>query len=446
MKIKCKDLSYEEVMKLPRAEHKDPKRPSGFYRKLVQTLSRGELKKVHFTFENHGMERLGAEEPCLILMNHSSFIDLKIAETIFKDRPLNIICTSDGFVGKEGLLRNIGCVPTQKFVSDTTLIKDMVYCLRTLKDSVLLFPEASYSFDGTATPLPQSLGKCLKLLKVPVVMVRTHGAFLRDPLYNGLQVRDVPVSADVTYLLSPEEIAAKPVEELNDILREAFTFDNWEEQRRLGIKVREPFRADGLNRVLFQCAHCGLLGQMKGSGTRISCGGCGTEWELMEDGDLYRIPTEAEKASRAEEPETEMFFSLKKEFRSVPEWYAWERKKVREEILADQYRLEIPVEIRMMVDMKSIYHVGEGTLVHTPKGFHLTGCDGKLDYRQAPEESYGLYADYYWYEIGDMICIGNRDALYYCFPKNGEDVVARTRMAAEEMYQIALSKKHNLGG
>ena len=35
-----------------------------------------------------------------------------------------------------------------------------------------------------------------------------------------------------------------------------------------------------------------------------------------------------------------------------------------------------------------------------------------------------------------MICIGNRDALYYCFPKQPGDVVAKTRMATEELYKL----------
>lgn len=101
-------------------------------------------------------------------MNHSSFIDLKIASRLLVTRPFHVICTSDGFVGKRWLMRLIGCIPTRKFMMDVTLVRDMVYAVRELKSSILMFPEASYSFDGTQTPLPESLGKCLKLLKVPV--------------------------------------------------------------------------------------------------------------------------------------------------------------------------------------------------------------------------------------------------------------------------------------
>ena len=89
-----------------------------------------------------------------------------------------------------------------------------------------------------------------------------------------------------------------------------------------------------------------------------------------------------------------------------------------------------------MVDFKAIYMVGEGHLTHDENGFTLTGCDGELSYTQSPKASYGLYSDYFWYEIGDVICIGDRKCLYYCFPKGAGDVVAKTRQAAEELYKI----------
>ena len=79
---------------------------------------------------------------------------------------------------------------------------------------------------------------------------------------------------------------------------------------------------------------------------------------------------------------------------------------------------------------------GSGRLVHDCNGFHLTGCNGELDYSQGPLTCYSVYSDYYWYEIGDMICIGNQDILYYCFPKNCGDVVAKTRLAVEELYKL----------
>ncbi len=422
MKIKNRVLSYEEVLKMPKQPHEKPLRPSMLFRTLLKTLSRPDLKATDFSLTEVGMERLPADAPALFLMNHSCFLDLKIAGTILYPRPFNIITTSDGFVGKNWLMRHLGCIPTQKFITDPTLVKDMVYAVRELGDSILMYPEASYSFDGTATPLPEALGKLLKLLKIPLVMIQTTGAFQRDPLYNMLQLRKVRVSAEMRYVLSPEEIEQKSVAELNAILKELFTFDNFRWQQEAGVKITEPFRADGLNRVLYRCPSCQTEGQMEGKGICLRCKHCGKQWELTEDGYL--------RASDGADL-----------FEHVPDWYAWERDQVRKELTDGSYRLDIPVLIRMLVNTDCLYTVGEGRLVHTEQGFRLTGCGGKLDYRHPPEASYSLYSDYYWYELGDMICIGDKNALYYCFPLAEGDYVAKTRLAAEELYKLCRQKR-----
>ncbi len=417
MKIKSKNMDYEKVLALPAEPHKKPLKTNMFFRTLLKVVSAPDLLATHFKVNKIGMEKLGKKEPCLILMNHSSFIDLEIAASVLYPRPFNIVCTTDGFVGKDWLMRHIGCIPTQKFVTDITLVRDMVHAVRNLKSSILMFPEASYSFDGTSTTLPDSLGECLKMLKVPLVVIRTHGAFARDPLYNGLQKRKVRVSADVEYVLSPAEIAEKSKDELNVIIREKFNFDNFRWQQENGIKIKEDFRADYLNRVLYKCPHCLAEGKMVGGGTHIKCEACGKSYELTEDGFM-----------RAEEGETE--------FAHIPDWYAWERECVKQEIVDGTYSLDIPVNIAVLTSTKCLYRVGEGRLTHGADGFHLTGCGGKIDYAQKPLSSYSLYSDYYWYEIGDVICIGTTKILYYCFPTVEGDFVSKTRLAAEELYKL----------
>ncbi|MBO4729363.1 MAG: 1-acyl-sn-glycerol-3-phosphate acyltransferase [Spirochaetaceae bacterium] len=424
MKTVVKELDYEKVLALKPQKIKKPEKPGLLWRWLMKTLGSGELKAAHFKANYTGMEKLGKKEPCLILMNHSCFTDLIIAETVFADRPMNIVCTSDGFVGKNWLMRRLGCIPTNKFVTDFVLVKNMKYALEKLRTSVLMYPEASYSFDGTATPLPNTLGKCIKLLNVPVIMVRTYGAFAHDPLYNNLQKRKVDISADVKYLLSPEEISGKSVDELNAVLKSEFTFDNWKWQRENKVRITEPFRADYLNRVLYKCPCCGTEGKMLGKGTTLSCGACGAVWSLTEYGTLEQVSPS--KASAANLPA----------FDNVPDWFSWQREQVRAEIAAGTYRLDVPVEIYMMVNTKAVYHVGQGTLKHDTNGFVLDGCGGKLHYRQKPRASYSLYSDYFWYEIGDMICIGDMKTLYYCFPKQNTDIAAKARIATEELYKL----------
>ena len=418
MKTIIKNSTYEKVLKMKKAKNYNPIKPSIFWCCLIRLISIPGLLACKFTYKKINMEKLKKNEPCLILMNHSCFLDLQIAESVMFPRPLNIVCTSDGFVGKNLLMRLIGCIPTNKFVNDIGLIRKMKFALTKLKSSILMYPEASYSFDGTATVLPKSLFKCVKFLGVPVVMIKTYGAFSRNPLYNNLQVRKkVPISADVTYLLSKEDVEQKTLEEITSIIEKEFSFDNFKWQQENEIKIEDNFRADNLNRVLFKCPACKTEGKTVGKGTTLICTHCNNEYELTEYGFM-----------KAKSGETE--------FTHIPDWFKWQRQEVKNEILNDSYFLKVPVDIFMMVNTKAIYKVGEGILEHSKNGFILDGCDGKLHYEQSPKSSYSLYSDYYWYEIGDVICIGDMKTLYYCFPKTSQDVVAKTRLATEEIFKL----------
>lgn len=416
MKIKTKAMPYSEVIKLTPRKHKKPLKPSIILAFVIRVLSFFTLLGVGFKYEKIGMEKLSKKEPALILMNHSSFIDLKIASTLLFPRRYNIVMTSDGFVGKNILMRLIGCIPTQKFVGDSVLVRDILHCVKKNKTSILMYPEASYSFDGTATTLPESLGKLVKKLGIPVVMIKTFGAFAYDPLYNGLQIRKTKISATQEYLLSSDDIKEKSFEEINEIINREFSFDNFKWQQENGVKITENFRADFLNRVLYKCPHCNAEGQTEGKGITLTCKNCGKVYELTEDGFM-----------KAQVGETE--------FPHIPDWYNWEREKVREEIISGEYNLDVAADIYMMIDSKCVYNIGEGRLTHNKDGFHLVG-EGGLDYTQDPKVSYSLYADYYWYEIADVICIGNSKALYYCLPKEKGDIVAKTRLATEELYKL----------
>ena len=425
MKTTIKKMDYDKIMALPRPERELPKKPGMFWRCLIRFLTIFGMMGTKFSYTTERMELLEKGEPCLILMNHTCFQDMEVGYRIMFPRPMNIVASNDGFIGffglMEWLMRTIGCIPTQKFVSDVRLVKDMEYCFKTLKSSVLMYPEACYSFDGTATTLPAKMGILLKKHDVPVVMIETFGAFSRNPLYNELQIRrHVPITAKATLLYTREEIREKTVRELSEGIQEAFGFDHFLWQKEQGLKVHQPFRADGLHRILYKCCSCGSEGAMEGRGTGITCGSCGKHWELTELGQL-----------QAAEGETEISH--------IPDYYRWEREQVRQEILDGNYRLDVEVDIAMQVDYKAIYKVGKGRLVHDNDGFHLTGCDGRLEYTQKPMAHYSLYADYFWYELGDVICIGDTDTHYFCFPPK-EISVAKIRLAAEEMYKLYKSR------
>lgn len=420
MKIKTREMTYDEVLKLPRLKHKKPMKPSRALATLVRVLSAPTLKKTQFSYTTERMELVG-DQPCLILMNHCSFTDMKLAYGIFYPKRFGIVTSVDAMSGILGkLMRWLGCTPTHKYVSDVTLISDIKYMLKENKTSVLMYPEAGYSFDGRTTTLPRKMGALMKRLKVPVVTVITQGAFHRDPLYNMLQIRDVKVSAHVKCIATVDEIREKSVDELDALLDEAFSFDNFAWQRDNKISIDVPFRADGLQRILYKCPHCGEENQMEGKGIHLTCHACGKKWEMNEYGQMVACDGETE-------------------YPHIPDWYTWERECVRKELEDGTYLLDTDVDIAVQVNLNGVCLIGAGHLTHNLDGFHLIGADGKLDYTQEAVSSHTLYSDYYWYEIGDVIGIGDNVFSYFCFPK-GNVSVTKARLATEELYKMKRRK------
>ena len=158
----------------------------------------------------------------------------------------------------------------------------------------------------------------------------------------------------------------------------------------------------------------------EGKGINLICHGCGASYELDTLGRLKGI-------------------NVTPKFTHIPDWFKWEREQIKEEIANGTYALDVPCDIAVLKDSKALYMIGTGRLHHDNNGFILDGCDGKLHYEQAPSASYSVNSDYFWYEIGDIVSIGTNDCLYFCFPKEG-DIVAKTRLAAEELYKLSKGK------
>ncbi len=418
MKIKTARRPYEQVIGMKRASRISAKRPNILFRTLLKLVALPDLIATRFSYTKVGMERIKKHTPCLYLMNHSSFLDLEMAVSMLYPHPVNIVSTIDGFVGKKWLMRQLGCVPTRKFVFDVGLVRELYRVVQKKKTSILMFPEAGYTFDGTAIPLPEHLAPFVKKLGVPVVMIRTFGAFSRDPLYNNLQRRKIKASAEMRYILSPEDLKTMSDDAVRAVIEEQFSFDHFRWQFENKVRIDAPFRADGLHRVLYKCPHCQVEGRTEGKGIRLTCHACGKTYTLTEYGEM-----------KATEGDTAFSF--------VSDWYAWEREEVRREVAEGAYSLDISVNIGMIVDTKRMYWVGDGRLTQTVEdGLRLTGCDGKLDYVQKPLATYDLNADYNFYEIGDMISLGDMQALYYCFPKDRSVPVTKARFAAQEIYRL----------
>jgi hypothetical protein len=210
-------------------------------------------------------------------------------------------------------------------------------------------------------------------------------------------------------------------QEINAVIAEKFSFDAFRSQQERKVRIDEPERAVGLNRVLYKCPSCLAEGKMLGKGDALTCSACGKAYRLTEYGKMEAVSGETE-------------------IEHIPDWYRWQRQCVKTELEGGRYAMNLDVGIMVMVDSYTLYDIGEGRLTHDSDGFRLVSADGQLDYRQAATASYTVNSDFYWYQISDVICIGDMSVQYYCMPKGAGDVVAKARLAAEELYKIKTKK------
>lgn len=231
-------------------------------------ISWPDLKKRKAVLVKTNMEEL-ENQPYLLLVTHSSMVDFNMMLKATHPRQVNNVMTLEGFnTYTEPLMRSLGVIGTRKFIQDVHLIKNIHYCLHELKNIFVLFPEARYSLDGCTSFLPDSLGKMVRMMKVPVAVLSIHGNFVTCPQWNKKNKKTY-VEGEIKPILTVDEIKSLSVDEINQRIRENFVYDDYQWQYDKKIKIDDPNRADGLHCLLYKCAECGTEHEMDSAGTKL---------------------------------------------------------------------------------------------------------------------------------------------------------------------------------
>lgn len=373
-------------------------------------MHKAKLKKI-------GME--GIKPPYVLLCNHNSFLDFKVATRAIFPRRANYVVAIDGFIGRKWLLQQVGCICKRKFTSDIRLVRQL---RKTIEhgDIAVIYPEARYSLCGTTAVLPESLGKLCKLLKVPVVSLICHGHHVTSPFWNLRERGVMPTEAEMTLLFTPEQLKDASIQEVNSRIVEAFQYDDFAWQKERGIRTPYAKRAEGLHKVLYQCPACGTEFEMTSEGTQLICKHCGKRWNMTELGELEAVEGETE-------------------FSHIPDWYEWERANVRREVEAGTYSSgTLPVYVNTLPNALKFRFLGNGTLLHDMNGFHVHGVepDGeRFDMDIPVAAQYSCHIEYeYLGKYGDCIDLNTLDDTWYIYPGGRPFAVTKMALATEELY------------
>ncbi len=360
----------------------------------------------------------GLKGPYILLCNHNSFLDFKVATKAIFPRRANYIVAVDGYIGREWLLRNVGGIGKRKFISDPYTFRQVKHCLEVNKSICEIYPEARYSLVGTNSILPDSLGKLVKVLKYPVVTLISEGHHLRQPFWN-LTKRKVNSKSTINQILTKEEIKDKSYNEINQIIRENFVYDDYKYQLDNKIEIDFEDRAKGLHKALYQCPDCLTEFKMKSDKNIIWCENCNTVHKMNEYGQLFK---EDGKAL----------------FSHIPDWFEWQRSKVREEIKKGEYNVKLDVIIESLPNSTGFYRLEDGTLNHDKNGFVLKNPDFRLE--KSILANYGVHIEYDYFGKGDCVSFSTLEDTYYIYPKDQTYSVTKFHLAVEELYKLEVNR------
>lgn len=362
----------------------------------------------------------GLKPPYLLLGNHNAFFDMKVSALGTFPHFGNYVVAIDGFIGREGLLRQIGCICKRKFTSSISVIRNLQHVIAE-KGIAVVYPEARYSLCGTTAPLPESLGKLCKLLDVPVVTIICHGHHINHPFWNTRKERGVKhTQATMRLLFTKDQVEKLTVGEINSRIVEEFQYDDFAWQLKNKTKIEDPQRAVGLEKILYQCPHCKKEFEMLGSGTTLKCNSCGKTWTMTEYGQLI-----------ADDGETE--------FAHIPDWYEWERENVKAEVAAGSYSTGVmKVNVESLPNADGFIPLGEGTMIHDMNGFKVEvggEADPKTTMIKPVQSLYSCHVEYeYLFRHGDCVDLNTLDDTWYVYPKDCKFSVTKIALATEELY------------
>lgn len=381
-----------------------------FYYKLTNGLK---LKKI-------GVK--GTKPPYLILQNHTAFLDFAWAAQFIYPKFSGFVCSIEEFVGREWLLRTLGCIYKRKFTPDLNVVKHILYEIKHNKTSVTIYPEARFSLAGINEEADlQTYARLIKLCKVPVVMGIGQGSFINSPQFAKHPYKKIPTRATFKLLFTAEQVNDLSQDEIEKTLREEFVYDDFKYWQENGFKVKSKHRAKNLHKILYQCPHCKKEFSMNSNGNRLYCEECGHEWTLTETGFLQALNGETY-------------------FRHVPDWYRWERENVKKQILEGSYKIDTDARLeRLVSSAKGFKKIGIVNFKHDENGFTLKGTldnGEEFTFNRPVNTMYSCHIEYNFKKRGDAIDLADSNETYFVFP-NLYNHLTKIHFATEELYKIS---------
>ena len=291
--------------------------------------------------EGLGLEVFDRIKPPFILVgNHSTLLD-PFLTNFFVPHPIHWV-SSDGNmrspIMRFLLIKLVGSIPKSKAIPDIETVNWMVEFIRKRKGVVGFYPEGQSSWNGDSLPVFGSTAKLIRLLKAPVILAHSRGAYMTKPRWSYIR-REGRMEIEFSELFSPEALKDMSVKEIDEKLRAAIRHDDPAWAQAGQIAFRHPRRAESLELALFACPACGALHSIASKDEKVFCKTCGFSAEYGEEGSLRLLDkgNSPKPFDLGLEPLSEEIL-----FESLKSWDRWQKsyleRRIAKEYLPDPER------------------------------------------------------------------------------------------------------------
>ena len=356
--------------------------------------------------------------PYILISTHASMLDFYMALCItFPHKPY-WISTVEEFIPRFFIFRRIGVLAKRKFTNDPKAALRYLEVLKK-KKILIIYPEARYSFDGENERIDKSIGRFAKQANVPVVLIKGHGNYLWCPQWSDRKSRKVSsIQSDVYVLVDRNELDSLSAEDIQERIEENYDMseENWMKENN--ILINYPYRAEGLERILYKCPHCGTEFEMSSEGTQLKCNHCGATYEYLENGQLVNTNGDTK-------------------FDLISKWYKWEKEEVKKEVLNGTYHFEdeVRVEKLMGAGIGFVPLEGKYFLTHDIKeGITAKGVDNDFIFKRSSLQSYAIHIEYNYEDRGAFLELADAHDTYFIYPLTKADHLTKIHFAVEHIY------------
>ena len=289
------------------------------------------------------------------------------------------------------IMHRLGFIPKGLYNPDLETVKKILKCIKD-DTSILMFPEARLSIDGTTNTITNGTAPLLKKLGVTVVVLNSSGNYFANSKVRTAKKR-CPVEIRVKRIIEKEELQSLDVNELNNLLTENLVHNEFDYAKNHIYKDKN--KAENLDSVLYYCPKCGKEFSMHSHGNTIECE-CGFKLDIDEH-----------------------FAFNDNEFNihNIYEYYEYQKNVERERILSSDndeiLSQEVIVkQISFESEKNDVY--GKGVCKITKQGFSFDGTvgDKELSFSHTLESLQALA-----FSVNEEYECYHDNVLYYFYPK-----------------------------